>query len=79
MATQNKEFGKVDVESLKHMKLYRADFVSAFEDVTPSFGVQEADFKDCTQNGIVTWDSDIEVSPPPPFFFILISLSAPFA
>ncbi|KAJ3616739.1 hypothetical protein Zmor_009058, partial [Zophobas morio] len=53
----NKEFGKVDVESLKHMKLYRADFVSAFEDVTPSFGVQEADFKDCTQNGIVTWDS----------------------
>ncbi|XP_063901710.1 vesicle-fusing ATPase-like isoform X2 [Zophobas morio] len=56
----NKEFGKVDVESLKHMKLYRADFVSAFEDVTPSFGVQEADFKDCTQNGIVTWDSDIE-------------------
>lgn len=48
-----------DVEDLR---VNRTDFMSAFDEVQPAFGVSEEELQSVIQNGIIHFDRSIDVS-----------------
>ncbi|KAI5844143.1 P-loop containing nucleoside triphosphate hydrolase protein [Tricharina praecox] len=55
------KFGeKIDTKDIKNMKVNRADFMLALEEVRPAFGVSEEEFEACTTGGVIKFSRNIE-------------------
>lgn len=50
---------KIDPKDIKNMKVNRADFMLALEEVRPAFGVSEAEFDECVRGGIIRFSPNI--------------------
>lgn len=51
---------KFEAKELVNLRVTRADFMQALEEVKPAFGVSEEDFKQCTTGGIIHFSNQIE-------------------
>lgn len=51
-------------DDINDMKVSRADFMHALDEVHPAFGVSEEELQQVVQNGIIHFNNDIEVRPP---------------
>jgi hypothetical protein len=49
-------------EDVENLRVNRGDFISAFDEVQPAFGVSEEELQQVIQNGIIHFDSSIDVS-----------------
>lgn len=49
-------------DDINDMKVSRADFMMALDEVHPAFGVSEEELQQVVQNGIIHYNNDIEVS-----------------
>lgn len=47
---------------VENMKVNMEDFLSALQEVPPSFGVSETELQQCVQNGVISFGEHIEVS-----------------
>jgi len=55
------KFGeKIDTKDIKNMKVNRADFMLALEEVRPAFGVSEEELEACTTGGVIKFSRNIE-------------------
>jgi vesicle-fusing ATPase len=48
--------------NLEAVKLCRADFLHALDEVKPAFGIAEEEMQSCVKNGIIHFNSNIAVS-----------------
>jgi vesicle-fusing ATPase len=49
-------------DDLESLKVCRADFLHALDEVKPSFGVAENEMKGCVMNGVISYSTAIDVS-----------------
>jgi vesicle-fusing ATPase len=49
-------------EDVENLRVNRTDFMSALDEVHPAFGVSEEELQQVVQNGIIHFDSVIDVS-----------------
>ena len=50
------------VTDLENMRVHRADFLRALDEVKPAYGVSEAEMKSCIANGIIEWGPEVKVT-----------------
>jgi vesicle-fusing ATPase len=56
--------GSTDVDNLR---VHLSDFQKALDEVRPAFGVSEEALQNVTRNGIIRYDSIVDVRPVPSF------------
>ena len=49
-------------DDIENIKISRADFMHALDEVTPAFGVSEEELQQVVQNGIIHYDQQVNVS-----------------
>lgn len=50
-------------EDVENIKISRADFMHALDEVQPAFGVSEEELQQVVQNGIIHYSQRVNVSP----------------
>ena len=50
-------------DDVENLRVNRGDFLNALEEVHPAFGVSEEELQQVVQNGIIRYDSTIDVGP----------------
>lgn len=50
---------KLNTKDIANMKVTRKDFLSALEEVTPAFGINEEDLKTCVEGGIINYSTRV--------------------
>ena len=50
-------------DDVENLRVNRGDFLNALEEVHPAFGVSEEELQQVVQNGIIHYDSTVDVSP----------------
>ena len=48
-------------DDVENLKVTRADFMNALDEVKPAFGVAEEELQQVVQNGIIRFDPSVEV------------------
>jgi hypothetical protein len=50
-------------DDIENLRVNRSDFMQAFDEVHPAFGVSEEELQQVVQNGIIHYDKQIDVRP----------------
>ena len=53
-------------DDIENLRVNRADFMNALDEVTPAFGVAKEELEQVVQNGIIHFSSTVDVSHPLP-------------
>lgn len=61
-------------DDVENLRVNRGDFMNAFDEVHPAFGVSEEELQQVVQNGIIHFDAIVDVSL---LFFLLVFFSLP--
>ena len=49
-------------DDVENLRVNRADFLNALDEVHPAFGVSEEELQQVIQNGIIQYDGTVDVS-----------------
>ena len=60
-------------DDVENLRVNRTDFMRALDEVHPAFGVSEEELQQVVQNGIIHYDTIVDVSPIVQYFYSLVN------